>query len=105
MNKKDKIIEELVELPNGVKRAEANPFLITRIHQKIKEPASNYRIISLPKAAAGFAALLLLAAFNLGLLTASDNSTSVQKNQPDATSTGETIPSQVNPYLEFLNNQ
>lgn len=110
MTEKDKIIEELIELKGGVKRAEANPFLITRINQKIIGVKNNTGYLSFPKVAAGFSALIILAVLNFGILT-SGSSNSIEKtstlNKTGQTtvSAGETIPSQVNPYLEFINNQ
>jgi len=109
MSKKDKIIEELIELKGGVKRAEANPFLYTRIQQKIKD---SYKPAFIPvkKVAAGLSVLVLLAVLNIGFLISGSGISTVNTINTKTTNTNtekttETLPAQVNPYLEFINNQ
>lgn len=92
---KEKWITEALESINGIKRAEPNPFLFSKIMNRINSGAvSGY--FTFHKAAIGLVSLILLTALNVAAFL------SLETEQLSSGSKTECIPSQQNTYLEFL---
>ncbi len=77
--------DEVMSSLRGIKRAEANPFLFTRIEERIKSPSAFFpgAFITLPKLSLVFAGIALLGALNVFVLNnlssnKSGNGTNVQ---------------------------
>ncbi len=77
---KEKWIEEVLGSSKNLKRAEASPFLFTRIKEKIKEGSQTSRaVIPVRQALAIAAAVLILIIFNLDLMLNSSSASSSQQ--------------------------
>ncbi len=100
---KDKWIEEILSSTDGIKRAEAGPYIFPKILHRLKANNTGNNVIPFRKAAIGFLTILLLAVLNVFVIfNAGDKSTSVNNNVQETKSSAEFIPSQYNPYLETL---
>lgn len=99
-NNKDKWINDTIESINGIKRAEASPFLYAKVLNKIKSGNRGSGIIPVRKVALGFLTMLLLAALNIAV-TLNSNSNNTESGSNNNVSE-ELVPSQSNPYLEYL---
>ena len=75
---KDNVMNSL----HGIKRAEPNPFLFTRIEERMKEPALCLPdgLVPVPKLSFVFAGIVLLFAVNFLALKNSDNENSLKTN-------------------------
>lgn len=62
--------DEVMNSLHGIRRAEPNPFLFTRIEERVKSPSSflSDRIIPLPKLSFAFAGIVLLFVLNVLIL-------------------------------------
>jgi hypothetical protein len=98
-NNKDKWINDTIESINGVKKAEASPFLYAKVLNKIKS-GNRSRVIPVKKAALGFITMLLLAVLNIAIaLNYNSKNNYIESNNNSAQ---ELVPSQTNPFLEYL---
>jgi hypothetical protein len=67
--KKEEWVNRIVDSSKEIKRAEASPFLFTRINEKIKEQESPaQRIVPLKRAWIYAVSFLILIIFNLGVM-------------------------------------
>ena len=98
-NNKDKWINDTIDSINGIKRAESSPFLYAKVLNKIKSQ-NRSRVIPMRKAALGFITMLLLAVLNIAI--ALNYNTQNNSTESNNTSTQELVPSQSNPFLEYL---
>jgi hypothetical protein len=107
MDNNDKRIEEIISLAGKIKRAEANPYLFTRIRNSLKNNGSKKAYLPLPKAALGFLSIFILVLFNLFVIVSSGSSEKNNDNNfINSNNTSETlVPSQTNQYHEILNTQ
>ncbi|MCC7159569.1 MAG: hypothetical protein IT281_08530, partial [Ignavibacteria bacterium] len=96
---KEEWVNDTIESAGFLNRAEANPFMYSKILSRIKSGEKLKEIIPLRKAAFAFLSILLLIALNYSTIMYSI----VPKNSSIQTNTAsEVIPSQQNPYLEIL---
>lgn len=79
---KDEVLSSL----RGLKRAEPNPFLFTRIEERIKSPSAFFpnASVSLPKLSLAFAGIALLGMLNFFVLKNSINSSTNTNNSQKA---------------------
>lgn len=105
-DQKDHKIERIIGSAEKLKKAEASPFLFTRIKSRIGEKQQIRNLIPVPKAALGLFTLLLLAVLNFYVIfnPSSEKRVSQKENSSNAV-TESVIPTQSNPYLEILNSQ
>ena len=96
---KEKWINGTLESLEGIKKAEPNPFLFTKLLSGLKSGEKIPSFIPVRKIAIGMASMALLAVINIAVVyyPAEENTTGT--NDYTATSY---IPSQSNPYLEIL---
>jgi len=97
---KEKWINETLESINGIKKAEPNPFLFSKILSRIKSGDKTTAFIPVRKIAFGLASMVLLAFINIAVLFYPTSSQ--QTIESGNTSASSFIPSQSNPYLEIL---
>jgi len=100
--KKEKWLESILASVDGIKKAEPNPYLFTKIKNRLNEKGNSMGYIPVRKAALGFLTIIVLAILNIAVLhdhTSNENNT---RNELNVSSTEEIIPSQNNPYLEIL---
>lgn len=103
-NNRDKWINDTIESLNGVKQAEASPFLFAKVLHRVKQEATG-GFIPAKRAALGFMTIIILAVINIAVIM--NLNTTTETVQTGITVTGNTvtnefIPSQTNPYLEIL---
>ena len=99
---KDKWVEEILSSTDGIKRAEAGPYIFPKILHRLKTNNIG-NVIPIRKAAIGFLTVLLLAVLNIFVVLGVNNKTgNVTANQQNTEGSSEFIPSQYNPYLETL---
>jgi len=105
---KDKWVEEIIASAEGIKRAEAGPYIYPKILHRIKNSRNSSNIIPFKRAAFGIVTIILLALLNIFAVFTSVNDTGSKMYQNTKSSLkiseDQLIPSQVNPYLEILNN-
>ena len=79
----DKRIEETLESLNGIRRAEANPFLYTRIQARLKQPGSVLEQVVMFSGRPAFAFLVLLIVLvtNLTVMLKGNEDTSTAKQE------------------------
>jgi hypothetical protein len=99
-NNKDKWIDDTIQSIDGIKQAEASPFLYAKVLNRIKSGGKLSGYIPVKKAALGFLTILILAALNLAVIL-NLNSTS-SSTDSSSNNINDFIPSQTNPYLEIL---
>ncbi len=99
-------IEKIISSAEKLKKAEASPFLFTRIKSRIGEKQQIRHLIPVPKAALGLFTLLLLAVLNFYVIFNPSSEKRVsQKDNNSSPVTESVIPTLSNPYLEILNSQ
>ena len=101
-NKKDKWIEEILSSAEGITRAEASPFMFSKILSRLKSVKNSTVILPFRKLALGFLTLILLVVLNVTVLFRSTNVNVTNTTVSDKNNKEEIIPSQTNPYLEIL---
>lgn len=105
---KDKWVEEIISSAESIKRAEAGPYIYPKIIYRIKNSGNSNNMIPFNKAAFGIVTIILLALLNVFAVFTSVNDTGSKMHQKKESSLksseDQLIPSQVNPYLEILNN-
>lgn len=105
---KDKWVEEIISGAESIKRAEAGPYLYPKILHRIRNNRSNTNTISLRRAALGMITVVLLAVLNLFVIFRNaENTQKYPEGYMESRSSStdiRIIPSQVNPYLEILEN-
>ncbi len=105
---KDKWIEDILSSTKSIKRAEASAYIYPKILHRLKSGDSTYKIIPFKRAAFGFATVVLLVALNIFVVfnSLNDPGNKVIPNNESSIKSSEDqlIPSQINPYLEILNN-
>lgn len=109
MNKeelKENKIEKIIGSAEKLKKAEASPFLFTRIKSRISENQQIKKLVPVPKAALGLFTLLLLAVLNFYVIFNPSSEKRISQKEKNSSQVSETvIPTQSNPYLEILNSQ
>lgn len=109
MNKeelKEHKIEKIIGSAEKLKKAEASPFLFTRIKSRISENQQIKKLVPVPKAALGLFTLLLLAVLNFYVIFNPSSEKRISQKEKNSSQVSETvIPTQSNPYLEILNSQ
>lgn len=98
-NNKDKWINDTLESLNGIKQAEASPFLFAKVLNRVKNGKTG-GFIPAKRAALGFMTMVILAVINIAVIL--NLNTAAENLQTGSTVTHELIPSQTNPYLEIL---
>ena len=98
---KDNWIEEVLSSTDGIKRAEAGPYIFPKILHRLKTNNIGRNIIPMRKAAIGFVTIMLLAVLNVFVVLGVSKTGNVT-NEKNMESSSEFIPSQCNPYLETL---
>ncbi|NOS84883.1 MAG: hypothetical protein HOP31_07065 [Ignavibacteria bacterium] len=105
---RDKWVEDVLSSTENIKRAEASTYIYPKILHRLKSGDSTYNIIPFKRAAFGIVTVVLLAVLNIFIVFTSQNdpgSKVIQNTESSLNSSGDQlIPSQVNPYLEILNN-
>ncbi len=99
-NNKEKWINDTIESINGIKQAEASPFLYAKVLNRIKSDGKVIGYIPVKKAALGFLTILILAALNLAVILNLNSTASI--TDTNTNTVNDLIPSQTNPYLEIL---
>ncbi len=99
---KEEWIENIICSVENINKKEVNPYFFTRIKSRIDiERKTNF--ISIPKIVSIFSIILILFILNLSLIKIDvSTSSSINLNKPNFQT--QSIPEQVNPYLEFLIN-
>lgn len=104
----DKWAEEIISSAESIKRAEAGPYIYPKILHRIKNSGNSNNMIPFKRAAFGIVTVILLALLNIYAVytSANDPVSKINQNKEGSLKSSEDqlIPSQVNPYLEILNN-
>lgn len=105
---KDKWVEEILSSTENIERAEAGLYIYPKILYRIKDTGREFNFIPFKKAAFGFTTVVLLAVLNIFVVFSSVNNPKNRSTQDTESlfksTENQLIPSQVNPYLEILDN-
>jgi hypothetical protein len=105
---RDKWVEDVLSSTENIKRAEASTYIYPKILHRIKNSRNINNMIPFKKAAFGIVTVILLAVLNILVVftSISDPGSKIHQNTESSlnSSGDQLIPSQVNPYLEILNN-
>jgi len=105
---RDKWVNEILTSADNIKRADASPYIYPKILHRLKKSGEDYSMISIKKAAYGVITVFVLFMLNMFVIFTpfkDKGNTDFESKEGSINSTEEQmIPSQINPYLEILNN-